>query len=53
LAQIQDPNYSKQFIQFRGLLLDAPFFPKLSLPGCIWAQAFGWKLKQAQMGPIF
>jgi len=29
--KIQDPNYSKQFIQFRGLFLDALFSPKLFL----------------------
>jgi len=31
LAQIQGPNYSKQFIQIRGLLLNTLFFPSSSL----------------------
>ena len=46
-------NYSKQFIQFRRLLLVVIFFPKSSLHGCIRAWATGWKPKQTQMDPIF
>jgi len=38
-AQIQGPNYSKQFIQIRGLLLNTLFSPKGFFHVCIWARA--------------
>jgi len=39
LAQIQGPNYSKLFIQIRGLLLNTLFSPKGFFHICIWARA--------------
>ena len=37
--KIQGPNYSKQFIQIRGLLLNTLFSPKGFLHVYIWARA--------------